>query len=152
MGGGPMEAPDSMREFMAYHRRMLAVMAGICLAVFVILFAVMRDAPAWSLGFLFGATAQLVKFGYLDIATVTRIAADATRASVVQLKASFLSLALFALALVGVFKLDLNIWAFAAGVFLPRLILILDTYIRPNPFGPPPASADGQAREETLDA
>ncbi|MCC8167698.1 MAG: hypothetical protein LIQ31_16550, partial [Planctomycetes bacterium] len=42
----------------------------------------------------------------------------------------------------------------AAGIFLPRLILIADTYIRPNPFGNgedyPGDGSDGAGNENTV--
>lgn len=145
-----METPDGMRQFTAYHRHMLILMAGTCLAVFAALLAFMRGSYDWSCGFALGATAQLVKFGFIDIATIKKIAIQQERAASIQLKSSFLSLLLFGLALTGVFTFGLNVWAFAAGIFLPRLILIADTYIRPNPF--PTIGGEAGSREETLDA
>ncbi|MCD8352337.1 MAG: hypothetical protein LUC93_17170 [Planctomycetaceae bacterium] len=141
-----MATPDSMQDFLRYHRRMFSLMIGVCLAVFVVLLAVMRHDMAWAGGFAAGAAAQLGKFGFLDVAVIKKIAAEKKDPAVTQLKAMFVSLALFGLAVVIVYTFGLNVWTMAAGIFLPRLILLADAYIRPNPFG---NGTEDAAAEET---
>ncbi len=94
----------------------------------------MRNDFSWSGGFCLGAAAQLLKFRFLDIAVIQRIAVEKRDPAGVQLKAAFVTLLLFGGAAAAVLKLGFNVWAMALGVFLPRLILIADTYLRPNPF------------------
>lgn len=141
-----METPDGMRQFITYHRKMFALMGGICLAILVVLGAVVRDNSLCA-GFACGAAAQLIKFGFLDIASVRQLAAQREKAAAIQLKTSFLSLLVFGLALVPVYLYHFNIWAFAAGIFIPRIVLIADTYFRPNPF-----VSEDSAAEEAHDA
>ncbi|MCD8138226.1 MAG: hypothetical protein LUE17_00330 [Planctomycetaceae bacterium] len=141
-----MATPDSMQDFIRYHRRMFGLMIGACLAVFAVLLAVMRQDTAWAGGFAVGAAAQLVKFGFLDIAVIKKIAAEKKDPAVTQLKAMLVSLALFGAAVVFVYTFALNVWTMAAGIFLPRLILLADAYIRPNPFG---TGTEAAAAEET---
>lgn len=137
-----MDASDGLRVFLAYHRRMFAIMAGVCLAVTVGLAVFLPGDLAWAGGFAAGAAAQLVKFGFMDVAVVRKVAAGDPGAPTAQVKSLFLSLVLFGLAVVVVFKFALNVWAMAAGIFLPRLILLADAYIRPDPFR---AGASGRA-------
>lgn len=141
-----MDTSNGMREFLAYHKRMLGLMAGVCLAVLVVLLAALRPDYSLGGGFALGAAAQLFKFAVLDVGVVRRIVADGQRAATTQLKASFLSLVVLGAGLAAVFRFDFNLWAFAAGIFLPRLILIADSYLRPNPF---PETGNG---EEAPDA
>lgn len=130
-----MEAPESMRQFVNYHRNMFVFMAGVCLLTTGVLFLALPGESAWAGGFAVGATAQLLKFGFVDIATVRKIAVDGKSAAATQLKASFFSLVIFALAAALVLRFGLNVWTMAAGIFVPRLLLLADAYIRPNPFG-----------------
>ncbi len=139
-----MNAPESLREFLGYHRRMLALMAGVCLAAAVALLALLRNDLAYSGGFAVGAAAQLFKFGVLDIGAIRRIAAAQQGAAAIQMRSTFMSLVVFGLAVVAVWKLGLNVWAMAAGIFAPRVILLADAYLRPNLFARP---ADGAERE-----
>ncbi len=134
-----------MREFLQYHRRMFGLMCGVCLAVAVVLLAVMRLDWSWAGGFAVGATAQLFKFGFLDIAAIRKIAAEKDAAASTQLKSMFLSLVVFGLAVVVVYKLKLNVWSMAAGIFLPRIILLADAYIRPNLFKPEGKAGGGDS-------
>lgn len=143
---------EGMREFLAYHRRMLVLMAGVCLAAAVVLLAVFRDDWSWAGGFAVGAAAQLVKFGLLDLAAIKRIAAIREGAAVTQLKSSFMSLVLFGCAVAVVYHLRLNVWAMAAGIFLPRLVLLGDAYLRPNPFGENGGAGTELATEDAKDA
>lgn len=145
-------ASDSMRQFLAYHRRMLLLMGGVCLAISAALALAMRGHLDWAGGFAAGAAAQLLKFGWLDVAVVKKIAATREKAATTQLQSSFFSLLVFGAALFLVYKFDLYVWTFVAGVFLPRVILIADTYIRPNPFGAESPASDGDVREEVTDA
>lgn len=126
-----------MREFLGYHRRMFALMAVACLVVLAALILSMPGDLAWAGGFAAGAVAQLFKFGVLDIAAIKKIASEQKNAATAQVKVMYLSLLVFGLAVAVVYKLGLNVWALAAGIFLPRLILVADTYIRPNPFKRP---------------
>ena len=145
-----MNTSEGMQDFLAYHRRMLGLMSGVCLAVTAILFAAMRENYAWSGGFAIGSLAQLLKFGVLDLSTVKRLASQ--QSASVQIKATLLSLILFGLAAAGVFILHLNVWAMAAGIFVPRLILIGDAYIRPNPFGTADPETEPGRGKDALDA
>lgn len=129
-----MDADNSMNAFLAYHRNMF----GLCIVVAVVVTAlvaiVRQDDLSWAGGFAIGSLAQLFKFGFIDIAVIRKIAVEKNNAAGIQLKAMFLSLVVFGLAVVAVHYLKMNVWAMAAGIFLPRLILIADTYIRPDPF------------------
>lgn len=129
------DVSESLREFTIYHRRIAAVQAMICLGVFALLAALMREDYTWWGGFAAGAVAQLAKFRFLDIAVIRKIAVEQKDAAATQLKAMIPALVLFGLAVAVVYILRLNVFAMAAGIFLPRLILIADSYIRPNPFG-----------------
>lgn len=142
-----MTTHDGMTAFLRYHKRMFTLMTGICLAVAAALLAIMRGAPEWPGGFALGAAAQLLKFGLLDVAVVRKIAAEKRDPAATQLKTMFLSLVLFGLAVFAVLTLGYNVWAMAAGIFLPRLLLLADAYIRPNPFGD--AANDADAPEES---
>lgn len=137
-----MDVSESLREFTLYHRRMAAFQGMVCLALFAVLAALMRDDYSWWGGFAAGAAAQLLKFRFLDIAVIRKIAVEQKDAAATQLKAMVPSLALFGLAVFAVYSLRLNVFAMAAGIFLPRLILIADSYIRPNPFGKEGASPE----------
>ncbi len=140
-----MEAAYNLKAFLHYHRRMFMLMAMICLMVFIGLLLAMRQDFTWSGGFLLGAAAQLLKFRFLDIAVIQKIAIEKRDPAGVQLKAAFVTLLLFGAAAAAVLKLGYNVWAMALGIFLPRLILIADTYLRPNPFGDEPEPAETAA-------
>lgn len=144
-----MDAPDSMREFLRYHRQMFTVMLAVCLAVAAALFVAMRPDYSRALGFAAGAAAQLLKFAILDVAVIRKIAVEKKDAAATQLKVMVLSLILFGAAVMLVHTMHGNIWAMAAGIFLPRIILLADTYIRPNPFGE--ASSGGTPASGTED-
>lgn len=136
-----MNTLDGMTQFLRYHRRMFHLMTGVCLAVPAALFALTRPDFSWAGGFAAGAAAQLLKFGFLDVAVVKKIAAEKKDPAATQLKAMFFSLVLFGLAVAAVYALGFNVWTMAAGIFLPRLILLADAYLRPNPFGNPAEDA-----------
>lgn len=142
-----MDQSDSMRPFLAYHRKMF----GLCLAAAaagVVLLAVFRaDDMGWAGGFAIGSLAQLVKFGFIDVNVIKKIAVEKKDPAATQLKTLFVSLFIFGLAVLAVHTLKMNVWAMAAGIFLPRLILVADTYIRPNPFHDVDGEADGQGGE-----
>ena len=146
-----MDAPDGMTDFLRYHRRMFALMAGVCLAVAATLAVAMWHDFAWAGGFIAGAAAQLLKFGLLDVAIIKKIAAEKKDPAATQLKAMFVSLLLFGLAVAAVYSLDFNVWAMAAGIFLPRIILLADAYIRPNPFGTGMDKGDADSVENARD-
>ncbi len=131
-----------MREFLQYHRRMFVLMICVCLAATIGLGVSLRPDWSWAGGFAAGSAAQLFKFGFLDIAAVRKIAAEREAAASTQLKSMFLSLIVFGLAVVTVFKSQFNVWAMAAGIFLPRVILLIDAYVRPNPFSRTAATDD----------
>lgn len=126
---------DGMRRFLDYHRRMFAVMTLVCAAALAGLAAAgFRGDWSWALGFGAGAAAQLAKFRFIDVAAVQRLAAG-NEAAATQLKATLCSLFLFGLAVAAAYALGGNVWALAAGIFLPRVILVADAWLRPNPFG-----------------
>jgi phosphate/sulfate permease len=75
-----------------------------------------------------------VKFGFVDAAVVRRLAEERKDAASVQLKATFFSLLLLGLAVAVAYAVGGNVWALAAGIFLPRAILVADAWLRPNPF------------------
>lgn len=140
-----MDAIDGLAAFTSYHRQMFIVMAIICAIVSAALFiGVPSPDHAWAGGFAAGAAAQLLKFGILDIAAIRKIAAEREAAAMTQVKSMFMSLVIFGLAVVAVYALRLNVWSMAAGIFLPRIILVVDTWIRPNPF----AGAGAGRRED----
>lgn len=135
-----MDAADrlnSMNQFLAYHKRMLRVMVGISLAVAALILAVGRSNFAWTGGFVVGSAAQLLKFAFIDVAIVRKIALLREKAAAIQLKGSILSLAIFGAAVAVIYTCGFNVWAMAVGIFLPRIVLIADSYLRPNPFGSP---------------
>lgn len=141
-----MDAFDSMKAFLAYHRHMFGLCLAVAIGATVLLFLLRPDDPAWAGGFAIGSFAQLVKFGFIDINVIKKIAAERKNAPGIQLKAMFLSLAVFAVAVVASHSLKMNVWAMAAGIFLPRLILVADTYIRPDPFKHEPGPEDDGAQ------
>ncbi len=107
------------------------------------------ERVAWAGGFVAGAAAQLLKFAFLDVAIIKKIAAEKKDPATTQLKAMFVSLLLFGLAVAAVYSLGFNVWAMAAGIFMPRIILLADAYIRPNPFG---TGTDGSGADSVEDA
>lgn len=123
-----------MEDFLSYQKKMLRISIAVCvIAAVAIIFLLPGDFPRlW--GFVAGAAAQLAKFGLLDVGTVQRIAADPEHAAKIQLRATLLSLLLFGLAIAIVFVCRLNVWMLALGIFLPRMLLIADTFFRPDPF------------------
>ncbi len=123
-----------MEQFLSYHRKMFVLTAILCGAVAVGIGVLLPGDWLRLLGFLVGAAAQLIKFGFLDVSTVKRMAAAPDQAAKLQLRATFLSLLIFCLALAVAFKFSLDIWMVAAGIFLPRIILIIDSFVRPDPF------------------
>ncbi len=123
-----------MRRFLAYHRRMCAVLVLACGAVLAALLFAGRGGGPWASGFGFGAAAQLLKFGFIDVAAVRKMAAGGRGAALFSIKALALSLALLGLAALAALRLGGNVWALAAGIFLPRMILVADTWFRPDPF------------------
>ncbi len=149
MGDMRMNAADSLQEFLAYHRRMVVIMAGVCLAVLAALLAVGGGNMALPGGFAAGAAARLIKFRFLDLAVVRQIAVEKKDAAAAQLKSMALWMTLFILAALAVFTFNLNVWAMVAGIFLPPLILVADTYARPNLFARPDTGGnDGGATAE----
>lgn len=130
-----MDASDGMREFLRYHGRILVFMSAVCLAAAVALLVAVPGDAAWAGGFVAGAAAQLFKFGVLDVAAIRKIAVRPESAAATQVKSMYVSMLVFGLAAAAVFMLKLNVWTMAAGIFAPRLILLADSYIRPNPFG-----------------
>lgn len=129
-----MDAFDSMKAFLAYHRNMFGLCLVVAVVATVLLAIVRQDDLAWAGGFAIGSLAQLFKFGFIDVNVIKKIAVEQKNAPGIQLKAMFMSLAVFAVAVLVVHSLTMNVWAMAAGIFVPRLILIADTYIRPDPF------------------
>lgn len=146
-----MDVPDGLKDFIAYHRRMFLFMAAACLIVFVAL--LVFGAGDWTLagGFAAGAAARLIKFRFLDLAVVRKIAVEKKDAAATQLKSMVVWMALFALAAVAVFTFKLNIWTMVAGIFLPPLLLVADTYLRPNLFArsAPEGDAPGATTEDS---
>jgi hypothetical protein len=123
-----------MEDFLSYHKKMLRISIAVCvIAAVAIVIALPGDFPRL-FGFIAGAAAQLAKFGLLDAGTVQRISADPEHAAKIQLRATLSSLLLFGLAIAVVFVCKLDVWALALGIFLPRLLLIADTFFRPDPF------------------
>lgn len=143
-----MQTPERMRDFIAYHRRMLIFMAAACAAVAVVLVLASPGNLEWAGGFAVGAGAQLFKSGVIDLGVIKRIASEQKNAATAQVKGMYLFLLVLAAAAYLVFTLRLNPWAMLAGIVLPRAILVADTYIRPNPFGRTEPAADGRGVED----
>lgn len=135
-----------MREFAGYHRKMLCLMAGACLVVAAALLVVMWENREWAGGFAVGAAAQLFKFGVLDIGVIRKIAVGGNGAATAQVKSMYAFLLILGAAAFLVYTLKLNPWAMLAGIVLPRLVLIADTYLRPNLFAPADAAVDGNGK------
>lgn len=133
---------------MAYHRRMLLLLMVVCAAAAVCLLVFVPGDYARLGGFVTGAAAQLLKFATLDVWLVKRMATDPDNAAMQQIKSRYGTLALLAIAVVVSLKFRFNVWALAAGIFLPRVILLADTYLRPNIFAKPPSAAP-EGREES---
>ena len=123
-----------MEQFLLYHRRMFFIVLIVSGIVACSLFLILPSEPTYALGFVAGAAAQLVKFGFLDVATVRNIAANPKGGAKVQLQAMVMTMIIFSIAIVVSLKVDFNVWTMAAGVFLPRIILLADTFLRPDPF------------------
>lgn len=140
-----MESSDGLRVFLEYHRRMLLFLIGVSAVIAAGLLA-LGDQARFG-GFALGAAAQLVKFGYFDVRVVREMAADPAVA-VEKLKSRYGAMVLLAIAVVLTLKLRLNVWALAAGVFLPRIVFLADTYLRPNVFAASPSPAPGGQGEE----
>lgn len=130
-----MDEQDGMKDFLLYHRRIFMLMLLACGAAAAGLAVGMRGDGSWALGFGFGAAAQLAKFGFFDVAAVKKIAAERKDAAAAQLKSTLFSFVIFGLCVAAVYSLGGNVWAMAAGIFLPRVILVADAWLRPNPFG-----------------
>ncbi|MDR1534580.1 MAG: hypothetical protein LBU64_05710 [Planctomycetota bacterium] len=124
-----------MREFIDYHRQLSFWMIGTSLAAGLVLLLAARPDYSLAGGFALGAGAQIFKFGILDLRLVLALAAGAGRPAGTQLRLWFFSLAVFALAAGAALKTGANLWALAAGVFLPRLLLLADAWLRPDVFG-----------------
>lgn len=144
-----MESSSGLREFLAYHRRMLALLTAVCATGAVCLLVFVPGDYARLGGFTLGAAGQLLKFATLDVWLVKRMATDPEKAAMQQLKSRYGALALLAVVLVVSLKFKFNVWALAAGIFLPRVILLADTYLRPNIFAKPSSAApDGRVENE----
>lgn len=128
------DAPDSLKEFFAYHGRMFMIMAGACIAACAALVILRPSDPALAGGFAVGALARLAKFRFLDIIVVKKIAIGKKDAATTQLKVMVVWVGMFIVAAAVVFLCRLNVWGLVAGLFLPPAILIADTYLRPNLF------------------
>ncbi|MCC8181098.1 MAG: hypothetical protein LIP23_09355 [Planctomycetes bacterium] len=143
-----MSTSEGLREFLRYHRQMVIIMVCVCAAVLAGFLICMPAQPAWAGGFVLGAAAQLLKFALIDVATIKKVAANQADAPTAQLKALLFSLFLFGLAVVGVLYWQWSVWAMAVGIFLPRLILLADASIRPNPFASPGDGSTGETAAE----
>ncbi|MDR1612142.1 MAG: hypothetical protein LBT97_05090 [Planctomycetota bacterium] len=126
--------PDGLREFLAYHRRMLILLTAVSASVSLGLLLLAHGDYALFGGFVAGASAQLLKFGILDVGVVKSMADHQGDAPMRQVKSRYGTLALFAVAIIVTIKFGFNVWAFAAGVVLPRVIFLADTFLRPNLF------------------
>ncbi len=129
---------------------MLVLLTAVCAAAAVCLLVFVPGDWARFGGFVIGAAAQLLKFATLDVWLVKRMATDPDNAAMQQLKSRYGTLALLAIAVVVSLKFRFNVWALAAGIFLPRVILLADTYLRPNIFAKPSSAAPegNETREE----
>ncbi len=128
---------ETVEQFLHYHKQIFSVMFLLC---FVALAGMAAGAAGdasyapYALGFGLGAAAQLLKFRCVDSAVIRKIAVEKKDAAAVQLKAMGGSLLLFGIAVAAAHRWGGDIWAMAAGIFLPRLVLVADAWIRPNPF------------------
>lgn len=138
---------ESWQKFLRYHRRMLYLMLGVSLAVTVTILIVPGGDRSWAGGFALGSVAQLFKFGVLDLAVVRGVASGDGRAARTQVRNMLFALALFGLAAILTLRLGFGVWALAAGIFLPRLLLLADAKIRPNPFGAADMGRNGDLPE-----
>lgn len=138
---------ESWQKFLRYHRRMLYLMLGVCAAAAAAFLIASGGDRSWTGGFVLGATAQVLKFGVLDLAVIRGVAAGNDRVARTQVMNMFFSLALFGLAALVTLRLDFSVWALAAGIFLPRLVLLADAKLRPNPFNTVDAERNGDSPE-----
>lgn len=132
-----------MDQFLLYHKRIFILALVVSFVAAGALYFLLPGEPSYVCGFIVGAVAQLAKFGVLDVSTIRRIAADPGNAAKTQLRATVFSLVIFAAAVAVVIKFGLNVWTMAAGIFLPRIILLADTFIRPDPFAKAQDPKDG---------
>ena len=123
-----------MEQFLLYHKRMFIVILIVSGMAALFFFVLMPGELSYGMGFLIGAAAQVTKFGFLDVSTIRNIAANPKNAAKTQLMAMFFTLIIFSAAIVLALRFKLNVWAMAAGIFLPRIILLADTFLRPDPF------------------
>lgn len=129
-----MAGDERLSEFFSYHRRMAALMLAVCLVAEMLLLFLARHNPYLAIGFALGAAAQLLKFYFLDAALIRKIAGGDAKPASLRLRSVFMPIAVFAPAAAAGVVIGADVWAMAAGVFLPRLILIADAWLRPNPF------------------
>jgi hypothetical protein len=122
----------AMRQFIRYHRSLLVVMAAACAGGLACL-AVFGETQWW-IGFGAGAAAQLFKFAFVDAAVVRRLAEGKTDVVAAQARGMIYSLIVFGIAVLAIYNFGGSVWAMAAGIFLPRVILIADTWLRPDLF------------------
>ena len=123
-----------MEEFLLYHRRMFIIVLVVSGIAALSLFILLPGELSYGFGFLVGSAAQLIKFGFLDVSTIRTIAANPKDAPKAQLRAMVFTMIIFAVGIVIALRFRMNIWAMAAGVFLPRIVLLVDTFLRPDPF------------------
>lgn len=129
------EQPSTgLQAFLAYHRRMLFLLTGVCIVVAACLLAFIPSDRTWAAGFAVGAAAQMLKFGFLDVGVVRSIALNPESAPMQQLKSRYGTMVILAIAIIAALKFGLNVWALAAGVLLPRVMYLADAYLRPNVF------------------
>ena len=129
-----MKEPDGMREFLAYHKRMSVIMTLLCLACAAALFIAVPGDFAWCGGFAIGAAAQLFVFKFLDVQVIKKTAESPDASKMASVKKMYLSMVIYAAAVLLIYKLHLNVWSFVLGMFAPKLMLIADMYLRPNVF------------------
>ena len=123
-----------MEQFLLYHKRMFIIILIVSGMAALSLFVLMPGDLSYGMGFVIGSAAQATKFGFLDVSTIRNIAANPKNAAKTQLMAMFFTLVIFSAAIALVLRFEMNVWAMAAGIFLPRIILLADTFLRPDPF------------------
>jgi hypothetical protein len=125
-----------MKEAMRYANTMFAVMLVAAAALTAAALALFPDARAAACGLGFGCVAGALKFRVLDVWAALRLQQRPGDAVKIQFQALVMGLGLLGAAFALAFlRKDLFLpLTTAVGFFVPRILLVVDLKLRPNPF------------------
>lgn len=147
-----------MEDFIKYQRTIFYAMIIVCAAACAALFVMLPHDPQWGLGLALGSIAQLVKFKIVDVATVVKFSANIGMEQKHAAKWQFIgmikTMVVLSIAFIVayMYKPFINVWTLIAGILIPRLILVADGIIRPNPFGAKSVPSSAKPGEQTNEA